>query len=131
MRPIRMKMDQDKHAVFGDLFLKSDPESLERLRARCAETPQPDEDRIVAYLAAPLEFEAVGIIPPDQINGGDLPCSWALRSDGIWIWSNALEYYVRRHHFRVPRDFVRHMAARDWQPPQPEDVDRADRRRNP
>ena len=111
------------YAGFHELFLRNDPESFDRLRAQCGASPQSDEERIVAYLGADLDFEAVGVVLPDRIGGGYLPSSWALLSDGTWIWSNALQYYVRYHHFRVPADFANHMAAQSWRPPRREEVD--------
>jgi hypothetical protein len=38
-------------------------------------------------------------------------------SDGVWLWTNALAYYVQHYHFRVPDEFVRHMQQRNWTPP--------------
>ena len=63
------------------------------------------------------------VVPRDRISGEWLKEPWTLRSDGVWVWSNAVAHYVRRHHFRVPVDFVMHMAGRNWVPPARGEVD--------
>jgi hypothetical protein len=108
---------------FPELLFTSDEQSLARLRARCGETPQPDEQRIADYLGADLGFVGIGCIADDRLDGGPLQRGIAYCSDGSWIWCNVVAHYVRRHHFRVPDEFARHVAARDGRPPRREEVD--------
>jgi hypothetical protein len=47
-------------------------------------------------------------------------------TDGTWIWSTALHYYVVRHGLAPEPEFLAHMAACDYLPHQPdEDTRRA------
>lgn len=51
------------------------------------------------------------------------------RTDGIWIWNDALGYYVRTHGIAPPEDFYRHVVACGYRCPRPgaEAVRRAER----
>jgi hypothetical protein len=108
---------------FYRVFFANDPESLAELKSRCSDTPQPDEERILGYLGADLDISGVGCTGWDRLGARHLNLGLSFRSDGVWVWPNLLEYYVREYHLRIPDEFVRHMAARNWRPPQPDELD--------
>lgn len=49
------------------------------------------------------------------------------RTDGVWVWPVAVEYYLRHHHFGLEPDFRRHVEAQGYRVAQvpAEVVDRA------
>lgn len=108
---------------YSDLFLGNDLETFQILQSRCSGTSQPNENKIISYLSSDLDFAAAGLVPKDRFSGCDLPSSLTWRSDGVWVWSNALEYYVRSHHFKISSDFALHLAARNWIPPDLKELD--------
>lgn len=113
-----------QRADYLDLMLINEPGSLEVLRERCPLQPQRYEDKIVGYLSADLSFMATGVSPYDRFQKKEfLSTSFTWKSDGTWIWTNAVELYVRHYHFRISEDFIRHMIARNWAPPSPDKID--------
>jgi hypothetical protein len=89
------------YLTFCNLFWQNNPESLELLKALRRDSPQPDEDRIIAYLEADLAIFGIGFIDRDRFTGADLRGAATL-TDGTWIWPNCLAHYVRHYHFRIP-----------------------------
>jgi hypothetical protein len=113
--------------LFGNVFDLVGKESLtsdemSRLRSLARDTPQEDEEKMLRYMQAPLNLTASELFL-DHLDGHKWVTSYAVYSDGVWAWSNALEYHVRRYHFRVPKEFVDHMCSRNWIPPVREDLD--------
>jgi hypothetical protein len=37
-----------------------------------------------------------------------------LLTDGAWVWSGALPYYVATYHLRLPAEFLEHAARQQW-----------------
>jgi hypothetical protein len=35
-------------------------------------------------------------------------------TDGIWVWPQGLEHYVRHHHIRLPGQFIQTMRDSGW-----------------
>lgn len=42
----------------------------------------------------------------------------SLHTDGTWLWPSDLAYYVQHYHVALPDDFIAHMRAQHWTPPQ-------------
>ena len=42
----------------------------------------------------------------------------AVATDGEWAWTTDLPYYVETYNVAPPDEFVEHMQANNWQPPQ-------------
>jgi hypothetical protein len=86
--------------------------------------PQENEDRAVAYLrGAPciaVKCSLAGDVldPSSRVGLGR-----STHTDGSYIWSSTLAYYVEKYHVRLPEDFLRHMASADWCPPSKDQID--------
>jgi hypothetical protein len=55
----------------------------------------------------------------DPARGQVVPLSF--RTDGHWVWSDALGYYVAEHGIAPELEFLRHIAARDYQAEVPDE----------
>jgi hypothetical protein len=73
------------------------------------QSPQPDEDLILAYLRAGHCASASGGIMSDAFDPTTRFASPALFTDGVWTWPSTLIYYVERYHCRLPEAFVAHV----------------------
>lgn len=87
------------------------------IRNQCSDVPISNEDKIVAYLLnAPLLAASCGvgkdILSPPKIIG---PLN--IRTDGMWIWTDDVAYYVREYRFKLPVDFIHRMEDLNWIPP--------------
>ncbi|GAA1077899.1 hypothetical protein [Kitasatospora arboriphila] len=49
--------------------------------------------------------------------GGPSLGSWALLTDGTWLWHADLAHHVEQHHLQLPPDFVAHARTNGWTPP--------------
>jgi hypothetical protein len=45
----------------------------------------------------------------------------SFRTDGEWVWSDGLAYYVRHHGIAPDPDFYRHIRARDYRAADPDE----------
>ena len=91
------------------------------IRARVADGPQVDEERIVQYLRRGVGFAATCYFE-DVIAGRGVEAV-VFMTDGEWVWTNALLYYVERYHWRVEPEFVAHMQSMGWRVPAERDID--------
>lgn len=46
-----------------------------------------------------------------------LPVSTIYRTDGYFVWEDALAYYISKYHVPIPDEFVFHMRRNDWKCP--------------
>jgi hypothetical protein len=84
--------------------------------------PHPREQQALEYLrqgvniAVFLDDTLVGDIlsPGKRIDSEEVPALNVL-SDGTWVWSGALIYYVEQYHVRLPEEFLAHAEAAGWQ----------------
>lgn len=75
--------------------------------------------RVLAYLErAPVVLTQEGAEPdmlePDRAD----PIPREFRTDGTWIWSAAVPYYLREHDSAPQRQLVEHIRALDYQVPE-------------
>lgn len=88
------------------------------MRDFISDTPQENEERIIAYLHAGAGlFGRSGFV--EDVLDPDGPASMTVSAftDGVYFWLSTLAYYVRKYHLRLPADFIAHMAAMNWTPP--------------
>lgn len=94
------------------------------------------------HSSGPSLAESVGKLPADQrhraaqyLSGGSVLATTGMmvddwfdkqanaiapretRTDGVWLWSGDLAYYVRKYGVALPPEFLSHMAARGWKAP--------------
>jgi hypothetical protein len=100
---------------------ESDGPSLDDCRA---ETPDPDDERIVRYLESGHLYTAAPGVATDVLAADpdvDIGPPHIL-TDGTYAWPADLPYYVRHYHVRLPRHFVIHIRRNDFQVPVGVDV---------
>lgn len=86
-------------------------------------------ERLLAYLAGGA------VVVKSQRYGQDMleptrhyAVNVSTRTDGLWIWSGAVEFYLRWHQVAPEPEFLRHIVANDYSvPPVPDDVVQAAR----
>ena len=45
-----------------------------------------------------------------------------VRTDGVWIWTDATTYYLERYNLRPDRGLLRHIRAADYRMPEVDGV---------
>jgi hypothetical protein len=78
-----------------------------------------DEPKTVEYLKSGAVIATTGrrvgdVLDPEHTDVADL----AVLTDGEWVWPADLAYYVDRYGVALPAEFVSHMRALDWRPPE-------------
>jgi hypothetical protein len=82
-----------------------------------------ERQRVAAYLRAGALILATTALQPDLIDparGRVVGASF--RTDGTWVWSDALTYYTGAHGLAPEDDFYAHMRARHYACPAPSDA---------
>lgn len=93
------------------------------LRECIASTPQPYEKQIIHYLQNGLILAACAGPATDVLSPiKKLIDAPHVFTDGAWQWYGDLAYYVREYHCRIPDEFLQHMQARNWLPPQQSEI---------
>ena len=95
-----------------------DPESrTPRLREDLATLDPALADRVTSYLEAGSIILRTTQLVPDAARPEDhtpvVPIS--TRSDGTYVWSEAVPYYVRTYHVSPGHDFLAHLESQGWE----------------
>jgi hypothetical protein len=106
--------------------LSDDPDeqlALPSLGGAVSASAQENEEKIVAYLQNGICLGARGCYVEDVLDpSSKAPLFSHTYTDGTYFWRSDLAHYVEKYHLRLPPDFVRHMAAVNWQIPAKEQV---------
>jgi hypothetical protein len=82
-----------------------------------------ERERITGYLRAGKPILMTTALQPDRLDparGKAVGSSY--RTDGSWVWSDALTYYVRVHDLAPEDEFYRHIRANGYACPAPDDA---------
>ena len=82
-----------------------------------------ERERIVSYLRAGPAILMTTALQPDRLDpsrGEVVGASY--RTDGTWVWSDALTYYVRVHGLAPEDGFREHIRARGYACVAPDDA---------
>ncbi len=76
--------------------------------------------KIARYLhSGPILWELMGYshcrFPDDGLPDEKMGCTE--KTDGVWIWPEALPIYIERYSVRLPEDFLNHVYQRNFQIP--------------
>lgn len=107
-------------------YREMDPEEegLPSIREAVSQSPQQEEDKIIAYLRNGICIGARGCFESDVLDPScRLPLFGHSYTDGTYLWRLDLAHYVEKYHLRLPLDFIEHMRSLNWQPPKKEQVD--------
>jgi hypothetical protein len=78
----------------------------------------PDEQRILGYLADGTTLAATGKAVDDVLDDGKKAvATLKIVTDGAWLWPGDLPYYIAQYHVSLPPDFTDQMRANSWKPP--------------
>jgi hypothetical protein len=86
-------------------------------------TDETERARILAYLEAGAELLATtGTLTDvvDPARGDVAPMNF--RTDGAWVWTDTVTYYLREHHLAPDPELLRYIEAADGPPPPPDTV---------
>jgi hypothetical protein len=79
-----------------------------------------ERERVAGYMRDGLVVLRTTSLEPDAVEpsrGSVVPGSF--RTDGSWVWSDALMYYAREHGIAPDREFYAHVVASGYRCPQP------------
>ncbi|MBK9121337.1 MAG: hypothetical protein IPM18_17295 [Phycisphaerales bacterium] len=100
---------------FNDMPLEVASKTLAELVRPVA---APDEDRCITYLESGHIFLLCPGIARDAVDAGHpIIGPPNVLTDGTWAWTADVPHYVRRHHMRLPEDFIEWMEHVGWQVP--------------
>lgn len=77
----------------------------------------PERERVLAYLRAGTDLlMTLGTMPDvvDPARGAVVPMSF--RTDGVWIWTDTVTYYLERHGLAPDPDLLHHIQSTDGLP---------------
>lgn len=80
-------------------------------------------DRIAGYLRAGAPILMTTALQPDRLDaarGNVVGATY--RTDGTWVWSDALAYYVQVHDLAPEDEFCQHIKANGYSCPVPDDA---------
>ncbi|MFD2419622.1 hypothetical protein [Amycolatopsis pigmentata] len=86
-------------------------------------TDEAERARLVDYLKAGAELLATTGTLPDIVDPGRgdvVPASF--RTDGSWVWTDTVTYYLEEHHVSPDPDLLQHIQASQGPPPRPDTV---------
>jgi hypothetical protein len=107
--PLRLARAFDGADAKGGPYFRADHPTLEG----------PESERLLAYLrAGELILNAPGGMDDVVDPGASAAVPVGFRSDGRWIWPDAVAYYLKRHHLAPEPDLVAHVLAAP-EPPGP------------
>ncbi|SEH02997.1 hypothetical protein SAMN05444920_1326 [Nonomuraea solani] len=75
-------------------------------------------DRLLDYLTSAATIRDNPILRDDAVNRSRRSVvPWSVRTDGVWIWSEAVAYYLREHALAPSADFLAHLGDAGNRPP--------------
>ncbi|MFI2710491.1 hypothetical protein ACH495_10235 [Micromonospora sp. NPDC018662] len=82
----------------------------------------PERDRVLAFLAGGVPILASTAAMDDVVGGGRALVPMTCRSDGVWVWSDGVAYYLRTHGVAPEDEFLRHIRAAGYRAEPPDMV---------
>ena len=76
-----------------------------------------NKQKVVAYLRAGVAFIVSPGIAEDWFDRAKRAGIAHIRTDGVYVWSTTLAYYVEKYDVELPVDFEKHMARNKWAVP--------------
>jgi hypothetical protein len=92
----------------------------ENLLSRIAHIPQEYESEILSYLmSGNIVSEAPIFSPVEDIIDSQKSLGYVknVYYDSIWVWNEALIYYVKQYHYRISDEFLTHIKKNNFQVP--------------
>ena len=83
-------------------------ESLPYLKNLVSDTPDPEKNKIMAYLKTHC-LAACSAVIPDEINPSKVIGTGDLFCDGTYFWNDVFANYVDRYNIPVPKEFRQHI----------------------
>lgn len=77
-----------------------------------------ERKRVVDYLSGGEGVIAGGYVTDPVTDDPSHRIPYTLKTDGIWLWSGAWVWFVERYGAALPADFLEHMRALGYKPPQ-------------
>jgi len=96
---------------------------IAKLPPNTGDVPQPagdaeENEAIAAYLAAGTPILVTSATGADQyVPNAGRPVPLSVRSDGVWAWSDAITYYLRRYGLLPEPDLCAHIRAAGYRCP--------------
>jgi hypothetical protein len=80
-----------------------------------------ERDRVVGYLRSGVGVMITTALDTDQLDpsrGEVVPVSF--RTDGVWVWSDEVAYYVETYGLAPEPELYRHIVAHGYRSPAPD-----------
>jgi hypothetical protein len=107
-----------------DLFEELGYPGGARLKDAIQDNPQDNERDIVNYLKNGITIVVSPHLTFDVLDPSK-PLIGPARglTDGVWVWSIEIAYYVEKYHLRLPTEFVNYAQKHKWQIPSEDNLD--------
>lgn len=81
--------------------------------------PRPKEAEIIRYLEdGNIIVACAGIVEDVLSKSGEFAGVPSIKTDGVFVWTGILGYYVKKYHAVLPDEFIQHIEANNWQMPE-------------
>ncbi len=95
-------------------FFTMDTSAIPRLKTYVQSDAQPNEQKIVSYLANGTTLLVSPGVERDIIDPNKIAGPQHILTDGVWVWPAVGVHYVNAYHIKLPDDFVNHMYNNEW-----------------
>ena len=92
------------------------------------DVPHPMEQKILHYLNGGRNIAHTMGVVKDYLDpqGKIIMLGPDNYTDGTWVWTSDVMYYVEKYHIQLPDDFLAHMARNNWRCPRVGKIARID-----
>lgn len=95
-------------------FAHGDPNG-KSLRDHLSKAEQVNEEKIITYLKSGYVVAVAACLVKDVLDESTkLPGGLCAQTDFVWSWYSDLAYYVKTYHLKLPKEFIKHIEAKNW-----------------
>ncbi|WP_328824376.1 hypothetical protein [Verrucosispora sioxanthis] len=114
---------EPRRVTIARVFDGADPETGPWFAPDHPRLEGPIRDQAIAYLSAGQLVLAITQRTADIVTGSDEPVvPMSYRTDGQWVWTDAVVYYLQTHAVAPDQDLLDHMRSVSFSPPQTDEI---------
>ena len=81
--------------------------------------PHSKEAEIIKYLDnGNMIVACAGVVKDVLSKSGEIAGVPSILTDGVFVWTGVLRYYIEKYHAILPDEFIQHIEANNWQMPE-------------
>jgi hypothetical protein len=101
--------------TFGFFHHLARADAIKELQRSRSEKPRPNERRVLAYLKGGAQVFLIPGIDRDLLAKTERrPGPPGVYTDGVWVWSADVVYYIEQYHIDIPEGLRLRMEQNGW-----------------